>query len=200
MAVSTSQRQARVAHRPVAGSVNRYQGYEINKAAVRGIEYGVRYPEYYPDRIPAAWPRPTAVPKKQEVQQPALPVGSTVKKKQLLRGFCRIGGVFLMCMLMLYRYAVILESNDRIAQLNQTYAALEADNQAIQTKLEKGLELGALEEYATGQLGMIRPDSSQVFYVDVKMENTTQGAEENNENRVLQGTPGALVHAIQVLK
>ena len=115
----------------------------------------------------------------------------------------KIGGVFLLCFLMIYRYAVILETNDEIKKLSEECAAIEAANQSIQSKIDRGLELGALEEYATTQLGMIRPDSSQIFYIDMRLGDTAQTAGnegEEAENHALQGTPGALVHAIQVLK
>lgn len=108
-----------------------------------------------------------------------------------------------MCMLMLYRYSAILENSNRISELEAEIAAIDAGNQAMQAKIDRGLELGALEEYATGHLGMIRPDSSQMFYIDLQMADETQGnqaAAEGEKTNALKGAPGALVHAIQVLK
>jgi cell division protein FtsB len=106
-----------------------------------------------------------------------------------------------MCMLMLYRYAAILESAETIEVLSQQVSDLEATNQALKAKIDRGLELGVLEAYATGQLGMIRPDSSQMFYVDMQLSDAAQRAEQEGQqkNNVLQGTPGALVNAIRVL-
>ncbi len=124
------------------------------------------------------------------------------KRTSTWKAFGRIALVVGMCMLMLYRYAAILESNDTIQKLTAEIADIEAKNQAIQAKIDRGLELGNLEDYATGQLGMIRPDSSQMFYIDMQLGDETPKSKEANHTagKVLQGTPGALVHAIQVLK
>ena len=105
-----------------------------------------------------------------------------------------------MCCLMIYRYAMILETNDTIEKLNDTIAEAEAKNQALSAKIDRGLEVGALEEYATEELGMIRPDNAQVFYIDMQMEDTSYSPEESDEGVILQGTTGALVNAFRVLK
>ena len=107
----------------------------------------------------------------------------------------RIGIVFVMCYLMIYRYTLILESNDKITKLGSDLAAAEYQNQSIQAKIDSKKE----QQIATGKLGMIRPDQSQIFYVDVQMGDETTAKEEDKQN-TLSGTPGALIHAIRVLK
>lgn len=192
MAVSTPQRQNHVVRRTVneIGMQNQYQQQRVSRATVAVGDYG-SYAPAYPRVAPTKKPATTVV---------AAPSGQVVADKQkLLKRFLLVGGVFLLCCLMIYRYAMILEANDHIEQLTKDCAAIEAKNQALQTKLDQGMELGALETYAKEELGMIRPDSSQVFYIDVTMENTMSGAEDG-EQRVLQGAPGALVHAFRVLK
>lgn len=151
--------------------------------------------------FPPVRPRPQVKPRVQiEPKQNTKAVPQ--KRTSTWKVFVRIALVVGMCMLMLYRYAAILESNDKIQKLTAEIADIEAKNQAIQAKIDRGLELGNLEEYATGQLGMIRPDSSQMFYIDMQLGDETPKAKEANHTagKVLQGTPGALVHAIQVLK
>lgn len=132
------------------------------------------------------------------VRTAARPCGQVV----FIRNCLKLAAVFILCCLMIYRYAIILETNDQITKLKEECAEIESNNQAIQTKIDRGLELGALEEYAVTQLGMIRPDSSQVFYIDMQMDDAAANEKnegESEEKPVLQGTPGALVHAFQVL-
>lgn len=153
------------------------------------------YPPAYPNRTTTVRPRPQKEEKPQQQTK-------RISKADMLKMFLRIALVVGMCMLMLYRYAAILESSDRIEKLHAEVAALEAKNQAIQSKIDRGLELGALEAYATGQLGMIRPDNSQMFYIDMQLGDETRNDAEDTKKEAgsaLQGTPGALVHAIEVL-
>ncbi len=195
VALPTMERQNRAGYRSVAGSRTGYQGQTAARATVRVPDYTRSYPEYTPLARPVPKAKPMATPEKQRTD-----IQSAAQKKRLLRTFCLIAGVFVMCFMMIYRYAMILETNDRITKLNQQIAQLESGNQLLEAKVDRALELGTLEAYATEELGMIRPDTSQMFYVTVTMEDSGAVEAEEEENRVLQGTPGALVHAIRVLK
>lgn len=196
VAAPTLERQRTTGYRRVANSRPR-EGYRGTTA----VGTAVRIPDYtrpYPSPIPKAKPMPKAAPKATPAKK-VLDAGySKAKRTRILRTFCQIAGVFLMCSIMIYRYAMILESNDRIAKMQQQVAEMEYDNQYLAAKLDSALELGALETYAIEELGMIRPDNSQIFYVDINMEDTT--VENGEETKSLQGVPGALVHAIRVLK
>ncbi len=144
---------------------------------------------------PQVRPKTVATPKQEAKTAP--------KKKLQTRvvfGWLALG--MALCFLMLYRYAGIVESNARVEELKAEIMAIEAKNQALQAKIDRGLELGVLEAYATGQLGMIRPDGSQVFYIDMQLGDAfpEQKEESHNGSSALQGAPGALVHAIRVLK
>lgn len=192
MAVPTYQRQKQIISRTINQSANRYQGYETTRAAVGAANWPT-YPDFYPKTAPVVRPQT-----KTEVKPEKERVAGGINRKKMVKTFCQILTVVALCFLMIYRYAMILESNDKITKLTAQVAELNANNQAMQDKLDRGLELGSLETYATEELGMIRPDSTQIFYVDVQLENVAAYADE--EKTVLQGTPGALVHAIRVLK
>lgn len=144
---------------------------------------------------PQAKPKPAVKPKQEAKAVPQKKVRTRVAFGWMVLGVA-------MCFLMLYRYAGIVESNARLDALKAEVAAIEARNQALKAKIDRGLELGVLEEYATEQLGMIRPDGSQVFYIDMQLGDATQEQKEESHtgSHAIQGTPGALVHAIQVLK
>lgn len=124
------------------------------------------------------------------------------QKKVTLKLFVRVACVFMMCCIMIYGYTAILESNAEISKMTDELTKLESDQQMIQTKIDRAFELGVLEEYAKTKLGMITPDDSQMFYIDMRLGDGTQGVNTDDEGSgiVLNGTPGALVRAIQVLK
>lgn len=188
MPTQTPQRRTSTAYRNrvTSGVYRPYQGYgQERQNTARAYEFPVTYPE----RISPVQPK--------KVQQEAKP-----KRVSALRVAMYVVLVMGMCMLMLYRYAAILESAETIEVLSAQVSDIEATNQALKAKIDRGLELGVLEAYATGQLGMIRPDSSQMFYVDMQLGDAAQRNELDKGQRgsnVLQGTPGALVNAIRVL-
>lgn len=187
------ERQKTTGYRRVANSHTR-----VGYREMTTVGSAATMPDYtrpYPNTKPA----PKVAPKPSVVEKERSRTYQKAKKKQILRTFCQIAGVFIMCSLMIYRYAMILETNDKISKLNQKVASMEYDNQFLAAKLDSALELGALESYATEELGMMRPETSQVFYVDINMGDTMV-EETETENRTLQGAPGALMHAIRVLK
>lgn len=197
MATSTPQRQNRTVRQ---AHVAPDYSYRRGHAAASRARYGSQT-AYAPQRRTQSMPSPDpgVVRAPKTAAQPKKTESVRVSKRKALQTLGRIGVVFVMCCFMIYRYTLILESNEKITKLGSDLAAAEYQNQSIQAKIDRALELGTLEEYATGKLGMIRPDQSQIFYVDVQMGDETTAKEEDKPN-TLSGTPGALIHAIRVLK
>lgn len=159
-------------------------------------DYARPFPEMRP--IPRPMPKKTGA-KPGAVKQEQKNAYARAKRKQIKRTVSQIFAVVFLCSLMIYRYAMILETNSMIDDLNDQITQLEYDNQYLAAKLESNLELGVLEKYATEELGMMHPDTNQVFYVDVNMQDGAVVEEEEVKGN-LQGVPGALMHAICVLK
>ena len=51
--------------------------------------------------------------------------------------------------------------------MNSEYSKILVTNEGIQSSIDKSIELGNLESVAKNQLGMVNPDSSQIFYIDM---------------------------------
>ena len=194
---NTPQRNAMVSNS--RGRYDRYSAYSHNSSPA-AYDYRTAYPNYRELETPRVRPETVQSDRKKSVQETKkVSINSRAGAFKL---FLKIACVFTLCFLMIYRYTVILESNNKITELTKQLAELEAQNQAISTKIERSLELGPLEEYATGELGMVRPDNSQIFYIDMQLGDATQSETQGDVegNNALRGTPGALVHAIRVLK
>ncbi len=185
---------------------NRYNQYSKTTTGYSSISNAYDYRRGYAPQRPIEVPdRPKINSNKKQTE-----VSKNYKKRYKLNTrngviqlFFRAAVVFALCFLMIFRYTVILESNNEIEKLKAECAAIEAKNQAMQTKIERELELGALEKYATEELGMMRPENSQIFYIDMRLGDDTESAtigEDGEEGSALQGAPGALVNAIRVLK
>lgn len=202
MPTMTSPRRESTAYRNnTSNDVQRHYREYSRSAAVRSYDYPQSIPTYRPYK-PVPFPGSKEAKEKAVQSSPKIKKrGISISKANLVKLYLKIGFVFLMCCIMIYRYAIILEANDTITKMTEQAAEIEAGNQAIQFKIERGLELGALEEYATTELGMMRPDSSQIFYIDMQLgdETVSENASAEEETMV-KGTPGALVHAIKVLK
>lgn len=199
MPTQTPQRHKTTGYRSEGNirSYNYSNYYQARQSTARAFDY----PMTYPDRTTPVRRHPQSKPQPAKTQ----PVSKTkpALKANMLRISLQIILVVALCMTVLYRYASILESSAQIDALTAEISAIEARNQALQAKIDRGLELGALEEYATSKLGMIRPDGSQMFYIDMQLGDATLQSQEDlhaDANNALKGTPGALVHAFRVLK
>lgn len=110
--------------------------------------------------------------------------------------------VFIMFCTILYRYAILRETESQYKELTSQYENLVLDNQMLQSKIDASVELSALEKIAKDELGMVKPDDSQVFYINMNLGDSGEKASgrKSDEKSMFVGTPGALIHAIEVLK
>lgn len=109
--------------------------------------------------------------------------------------------LFLLCIGVLCRYATILSGNRQIKDLEKQYNTIISSNQAMQAKIDKQLEMGEIEKYAREELGMMKAESYQKFYIDMNMpdEGTAVKSGSRAQNAV-SGVPGTLMNAFRVLK
>ena len=98
------------------------------------------------------------------------PAERALNKRKVKARMAFIAGVvvvFLMCAVMLYRQTAIFGKNQEIEALTDEYNNILVTNEEIQANIDRSIELGNLESVAKNELGMVSPDSSQIFYVDM---------------------------------
>ena len=71
---------------------------------------------------------------------------------------------------LLYSRVVITELNEEINAAVTRLDVLHAEQVRMQTELDGKMSLAAIEETAIGEYGMVKPDGSQVSYVQVSTE------------------------------
>ncbi len=158
-----------------------------------------RYP-YFDD--PVTVPKRTAerVPEQTKKEEKSV----RADRRSMLKIAGIIAGVFLVCALMVYRYAMILEANDTITAKQKEYNGILAQNQLVEKEIEKHFETSVLEKTAMEQLGMVKVDATQVIYVDLNASDSGESIEKINKAdekaASLMGTPGMLIRAFQMLK
>lgn len=114
---------------------------------------------------------------------PNVKVVKTQKKKKVGKlSFKRIAGLYFVLLIALmsftvYNQAVLTETRSRVNSSRKQLTTLENTYDTLNAKLENMVSLKAAEEYATGVLGLVKIDNSQVVYVDLETENVIEVGE-----------------------
>ena len=156
--------------------------------------------------IPVRYPKPNVRPSTKPYAEKKSTSSRTNKKAnvnrtRITKAVILAGALFILCITVLYRYGIILSCNQQIKELESQRDEILASNQAAQAKIDKQFEMNEIEKYAKEKLGMMKPQSYQVFYIDMDMEDESGvGTIQNASSSALSGVPGTLVNAFRVLK
>lgn len=152
-----------------------------------------------PYRVPSE-----VVPKSREAVKktsaPAHRAAEVIDKNKMRRIAVVSMIAFAAAMVILCRYVSILNGNRTISTLEKQYNEILSQNQAMQVKIDGKLEKGEIEKTAREELGMMAPESYQIFYIQMDMRD---GGDENGTDKTddaVLGTPGTLMNAFRVLK
>ena len=75
---------------------------------------------------------------------------------------------------MIAQFVNVNEAESRLAAKQEDYAFEESVTSQKSFELEQSVDLSKIEQEATGRLGMKRPESHQIVYVDVKQDDVTE--------------------------
>lgn len=145
---------------------------------------------------------PTVQPQKRETVKsvPKHKTDTVINKKNMRKVTTMSIVVFVAAMIILCRYVGILNGNRRISELEKQYGEIVSQNQAMQVKIDGKLEKGEIEKIAKEELGMMVPESYQVFYIQMDMQDGGDGQTNDKPSEAVLGTPGTLMNAFRVLK
>jgi len=131
--------------------------YRANGSAAYDVGYvrGAAAPELQPNRLP------------EEQRRPARRV--RVRQKTAVAPFAVFGVLAAACMLVLviFGYVQLYEATSDAAALQTQYTALDTSNQTLRSRYEGSINLSAVEEKATTQLGMTKPSGSQIVSLNL---------------------------------
>lgn len=99
--------------------------------------------------------------------------------KAKLKTICYVMMLFLACLTVIYRYAMITELNYKIAKINKGYNELRNENARLKVEIDKETDLNKIRAAAESRLGMQRPDKYQTVYVNVPKIDFTETVETN---------------------
>ena len=92
---------------------------------------------------------------------------------------------------------------NEISKLDAEYNKVVAANQDLQVKIDKAVDLEQLQQVAEEKYGMIRPERSQVFYIDMEQEDyavTNNNKEMKNEEVTMNGVTGTITGTMNIFK
>lgn len=124
-------------------------------------------------------------------------------KRSLIKAAVAFGVFFVLCLTVIYRYSIILTCNQQIKDLEKQCDEIISANQVTQSKIDRQLQADEIEKYAEKNLGMMKPETSQIFYVDIRMQDSGIGEKtlkDTETQSAVSGTPGMLINAFRVLK
>ena len=148
---------------------------------------------------PLSQPKTKASDKTATAAKPKTSANSMIKINPA-RIFVLIAVLVAVCFTTLYRQSIILENNQQLKKLNKEYTAILSANQTMQSKINNSFEAGEIEMYAREKLGMMKPDSAQVFYISMQMDDSSGTDNSDSTLTTVTGIQGTLVNAFRVLK
>lgn len=88
--------------------------------------------------------------------------------------------IFSMLMVITYRYNVISEKNLGVQKLKEDLVVAKSELATSEIALEQVMDVNYIESYAKQQLGMQKPEKSQLIYVNMESEDTVSKVTASN--------------------
>lgn len=131
-------------------------------------------PEYRPEKNPYSKKKSGAL-KNKDVKQKEKPRNQV---KERLKLVINIAIIFSALFVISYRNSKINESFNKNADLKQSLAVTQKENEQLQVNIENSLNLSNIEKIAKEKLGMQKLDNSQKVYVSLPKKDYIEPAVE----------------------
>lgn len=129
-------------------------------------------------------------------------VKKTEKKRTVTRRakkFAAIGVLWMCAMLLLVRYAVITEQCRQVELLTNQLSETKAEVVQAQLDLNKEINLSYIEEYASTELGMVRPATSQEVYITIRQGDQSEVLNTNENTGFFAAIGNRIMNALEYL-
>lgn len=165
VSVSSNMSAQRKVSRTPESTRNMVRSVTSQNTTQRKVTSNVRKKEHVNIDIPIATKKKINVekPKEMKLTKPKAKAKAKViaTKKGILLGTVIVAFLFLICM----RYTEINEKFNEVNALEKDLASAKALNQQLNANIESKTDLGYIEKYAKYQLGMQKPNESQIVRI-----------------------------------
>ena len=93
-----------------------------------------------------------------------------INEKSKIKTVFLISCLFVMLMVITYRFNVISENNLALQNLKTDLDRVQSNLASTQMDIEQSTDLSKIEAYAKQKLGMQKPDKNQVIYIDTSKD------------------------------
>lgn len=126
-------------------------------------------------------PKKEYVPNKKDFKVIKSNVNKKVKaKKSKLSLVLTVTALFSMLIIVSLRYNVISEKNLELQRLQMEETDVNSVLAMTEIEVEKTIDKDTVESYAKQQLGMQKPEKSQMIYINSEYETKVESVENNN--------------------
>ncbi len=126
-------------------------------------------------------PKKEYVPNKKDFKVIKSNVNKKVKaKKSKLSLVLTVTALFSMLIIVSLRYNVISEKNLELQRLQMEETDVNSVLAMTEIEVEKTIDKDTVESYAKQQLGMQKPEKSQIVYINSEYETKVESVENNN--------------------
>lgn len=165
VSVSSNMSAQRKVSRTPESTRNMVRSVTSQNTTQRKVTSNVRKKEHVNIDIPLATKKKINVekPKEMKLTKPKAKAKAKViaTKKGIILGTVIVAFLFLICM----RYTEINEKFNEVNALEKDLASAKALNQQLNANIESKTDLGYIEKYAKYQLGMQKPNESQIVRI-----------------------------------
>ena len=165
VSVSSNMSAQRKVSRTPESTRNMVRSVTSQNTTQRKVTSNVRKKEHVNIDIPIATKKKINVekPKEMKLTKPKAKAKAKVMatKKGIILGTVIVAFLFLICM----RYTEINEKFNEVNALEKDLASAKALNQQLNANIESKTDLGYIEKYAKYQLGMQKPNESQIVRI-----------------------------------
>ena len=165
VSVSSNMSAQRKVSRTPESTRNMVRSVTSQNTTQRRVTSNVRKKEHVNIDIPIATKKKINVekPKEMKLTKPKAKAKAKViaTKKGIIRGTVIVAFLLLICM----RYTEINEKFNEVNALEKDLASAKALNQQLNANIESKTDLGYIEKYAKYQLGMQKPNESQIVRI-----------------------------------
>lgn len=88
--------------------------------------------------------------------------------------------IFTMFMIITYRYNLISEKNLKVQELKEDLEVAKSELATTQIEVEEVMDVNYVEAYAKQQLGMQKPEKSQLIYINMENEESVEKMSASN--------------------
>ena len=112
----------------------------------------------------------------------------SMQRKRESAAFCRfliitVAAVFCIASAIVYTNVMIIRASSETEKLKDNLVLITEKNKQTEMEIAKKLDMTVIENKAINELGMQRPDNSQIVYLNIKQNDYTEVSDENSSGK-----------------